>query len=211
MAANRRTAQISVMSSGRTDCDDDIPPASQLSRSFGSESWKAGFDKAFASRCKQLATCSSREGREKNSLKQAVRQRRPGSPRKRFAAFFFFVLFFKHMQCNVTTLFPKLTEICLCTLRPCFHESTVVMRTRLHHQIPSAQPLYSKLWQDYSYQAAPDLGSVPTLFIQLLNVCDANCDRVAFSSRFDTIGLFHLKDGGKRRKIVLIIRAVRQL
>lgn len=208
MAANRRSAQISVMSSGRTDCDDDILPA-HLAQRAG----RLDFDKAFASRCKQLATCSSREGREKE-LPKTEREAASSRIAKETSCcllFFFFCCFFKHTQCNVTTLFPKLTEICLCTLRPRFHESAVVMRTRLHHQIPSAQPLYSKLWQDYSYQAAPDLGSVPTLFIQLLNVCDANCDRVAFSSRFDTIGLFHLKDGGKRRKTVLIIRAVRQL
>lgn len=64
------------------------------------------------------------------------------------------------------------------------------MRTRLRHQIPSVQPLYSKLWQDYSYQSAPDLGSVPTLFIQLLNVCDVNCDCVGLEAILTQLGCF---------------------
>lgn len=86
------------------------------------------------------------------------------------------------MQCNVTALFPSLPK------SPCrlgghiFTGLTVVARTRVRQQIPSGQPLCSKLRQDYSDQSAPDLGSVPTLFIQLSNVCDAGCDCVALEA-----------------------------
>lgn len=130
----------------------------------------------------------SSQGRPgKNSLKQIVRQCCQGSPRKRLAAVIFF--FQKHMQCNVTALFPSLPKsACVLCVRPHFHECTVVMRTCLHHQIPSVQPLYSKLWQDYSYQSVADLGSVPTLSIQLLNVCDVNCHCVGLEAILTQLG-----------------------
>lgn len=180
--------QILAMSWSRTDCDDGIPSAPNI-HSFCGESRQARFDKAFTTRYKQLATFKPGKARKEfpKTDRQAVLSRL--AKETSCCRHFFFFFFQKHMQCNVTALFPSLPKsACVLCVRPHFHECTVVMRTCLHHQIPSVQPLYSKLWQDYSYQSVADLGSVPTLSIQLLNVCDVNCHCVGLEAILTQLG-----------------------